>query len=139
MNGRAGQYLFRQLRFGASNRPADPERQKMHKKLREMSRDPSVDLWATDEVHFQQYGSSCRMWIPPDSPTAGRSRKTSGAAVCRQRRRHARRHKQWRLDCPPQSGPESYRESVEADVSAHNRYVPSQNEVVATVEAQFNG
>jgi integrase len=22
--------------------------------------DPSVDLWATDEVHFQQYGSRCR-------------------------------------------------------------------------------
>lgn len=31
-----------------------------------MSRDPAVDLWATDEVHFQQYGSSCRMWIPPE-------------------------------------------------------------------------
>jgi len=26
----------------------------------------SVDLWATDEVHFQQHGSRCRMWIPPD-------------------------------------------------------------------------
>src|SRR5437016_2682090 len=21
-----------------------------------------VDLWATDEVHFQQHGSRCRMW-----------------------------------------------------------------------------
>ncbi|WP_321471532.1 IS630 family transposase [uncultured Paludibaculum sp.] len=31
-----------------------------------MSLDPSVDLWATDEVHFQQHGSSCRMWIPPE-------------------------------------------------------------------------
>lgn len=28
--------------------------------------DPLVDLWATDEVHFQQYGSSCRMWVPPE-------------------------------------------------------------------------
>ena len=28
--------------------------------------DPSVDLWATDEVHFQQHGSRCRMWIPPE-------------------------------------------------------------------------
>jgi transposase len=27
---------------------------------------PSVDLWATDEVHFQQHGSRCRMWIPPE-------------------------------------------------------------------------
>jgi transposase len=25
-----------------------------------------VDLWALDEVHFQQQGSRCRMWIPPE-------------------------------------------------------------------------
>ena len=25
-----------------------------------------IDLWATDEVHFQQYGSRCRMWVPPE-------------------------------------------------------------------------
>lgn len=25
-----------------------------------------LDLWAVDEVHFQQYGSRCRMWIPPE-------------------------------------------------------------------------
>ena len=29
-------------------------------------RNDSVDLWATDEVHFQQHGSRCRMWIPPE-------------------------------------------------------------------------
>ena len=29
--------------------------------------DPTVDLWATDEVHFQQHGSRCRMWIPPET------------------------------------------------------------------------
>jgi transposase len=29
-------------------------------------KDPSVDLWALDEVHFQQQGSRCRMWIPPE-------------------------------------------------------------------------
>lgn len=28
--------------------------------------DTDVDLWATDEVHFQQHGSRCRMWIPPE-------------------------------------------------------------------------
>src|ERR1700684_3556440 len=28
--------------------------------------DDRVDLWATDEVHFQQHGSRCRMWIPPE-------------------------------------------------------------------------
>jgi hypothetical protein len=30
-------------------------------------RDPKVDLWATDEVHFQQHGSRCRMWVPPET------------------------------------------------------------------------
>ena len=28
--------------------------------------DNTVDLWATDEVHFQQHGSRCRMWVPPE-------------------------------------------------------------------------
>lgn len=28
--------------------------------------DPGVELWALDEVHFQQHGSRCRMWIPPE-------------------------------------------------------------------------
>lgn len=30
-------------------------------------RDNEVDLWSIDEVHFQQYGSRCRMWIPPET------------------------------------------------------------------------
>lgn len=25
-----------------------------------------MDLWALDEVHFEQHGSRCRMWIPPE-------------------------------------------------------------------------
>jgi len=29
--------------------------------------DEAVDLWATDEVHFQQHGSRCQMWIPPET------------------------------------------------------------------------
>ena len=29
--------------------------------------DDTVDLWALDEVHFQQQGSRCRMWIPPEN------------------------------------------------------------------------
>ncbi len=28
--------------------------------------DPKIDLWSTDEVHFQQYGSRCLMWVPPE-------------------------------------------------------------------------
>lgn len=37
------------------------------KKILELARDKNVDLWALDEVHFQQHGSRCRMWIPPES------------------------------------------------------------------------
>jgi transposase len=29
-------------------------------------RNSAVDLWALDEVHFQQHGSRCRMWVPPE-------------------------------------------------------------------------
>ena len=29
--------------------------------------DKTVDLWALDEVHFQQQGSRCRMWVPPET------------------------------------------------------------------------
>jgi transposase len=31
-----------------------------------LAADPSVDLWALDEVHFHQHGSRCRMWVPPE-------------------------------------------------------------------------
>ena len=36
------------------------------KKVQAVNADPSVDLWALDEVHFQQYGSRCRQWVPPE-------------------------------------------------------------------------
>src|SRR5712691_7965766 len=36
------------------------------KKLQALSADDRVDLWALDEVHFQQHGSRCRMWVPPE-------------------------------------------------------------------------
>jgi hypothetical protein len=32
-----------------------------------LNADPGLDLWALDEVHFQQYGSRCRMWVPPEN------------------------------------------------------------------------
>jgi len=31
-----------------------------------LSKDNGIDLWFIDEVHFHQYGSSCRMWVPPE-------------------------------------------------------------------------
>jgi transposase len=32
-----------------------------------MARNADIDLWSMDEVHFQQHGSRCRMWIPPET------------------------------------------------------------------------
>lgn len=31
-----------------------------------MNADPTVDLWAMDEVHLRQHGSRCLMWAPPE-------------------------------------------------------------------------
>jgi transposase len=31
-----------------------------------MARNPDIDLWALDECHFQQHGSRCIMWVPPE-------------------------------------------------------------------------
>jgi transposase len=36
------------------------------KKLRKLAAQADVDLWALDEVHFQQHGSRCRMWVAPE-------------------------------------------------------------------------
>lgn len=36
------------------------------KKITEYIASGAVDLWSLDEVHFQQHGSRCRMWIPPE-------------------------------------------------------------------------
>ena len=38
----------------------------VQKKLKRLVKDPDIDLWAEDEVHFQQHGSRCRMWIAPE-------------------------------------------------------------------------
>lgn len=31
-----------------------------------MAIDPNIELWAMDEVMFQQHGSTCKMWIAPE-------------------------------------------------------------------------
>jgi transposase len=36
------------------------------KKLQALKRNRRIDLWAIDEARFEQYGSACRMWIPPE-------------------------------------------------------------------------
>jgi hypothetical protein len=36
------------------------------KKLALLAANPEVDLWSTDECHFQQHGTRCLMWVPPE-------------------------------------------------------------------------
>ena len=36
------------------------------KKLQILARDPTIELWALDEVMFKQHGSTCRTWIAPE-------------------------------------------------------------------------
>ena len=39
----------------------------MHiKKLHRLAQNPTIDLWFEDECHFQQHGSRCLMWVPPE-------------------------------------------------------------------------
>lgn len=53
---------------------------------------PTIDLWAIDEVHFQQHGSRCRMWIPPEDidpiclhePANTSMKKTDGRKITSQ-------------------------------------------------------
>lgn len=37
------------------------------KKLRRLAKRKDIDLWCEDECHFQQHGSRCAMWIPPEN------------------------------------------------------------------------
>ena len=39
----------------------------IQKKLKRLMKDSSIGTWAEDEVHFQQHGSRCRMWIAPET------------------------------------------------------------------------
>jgi len=36
------------------------------KKLRRLAKRNDLDLWFEDECHFQQHGSRCAMWVPPE-------------------------------------------------------------------------
>lgn len=36
------------------------------KKLRKLAHRDDVEIWSLDECHFQQHGSRCIMWVPPE-------------------------------------------------------------------------
>jgi hypothetical protein len=47
--------------------PTLTRQRRLHiKKLRRLGRDERVDLWSLDECHFQQHGTRCLMWVPPE-------------------------------------------------------------------------
>lgn len=41
-------------------------RRHLLKKLRRYVKEKKYEIWSQDECHFQQHGSRCRMWIPPE-------------------------------------------------------------------------
>ena len=163
-----------------------------------MSND-DIDIWSLDEVHFQQYGSRCLMWVPPEvkepvllhHPTRksvgyfGAVRIRDGkfvyqreedmfngdtfwsflkrlrVASCHTQRKvyvildnaryhHARCHKQWRELCSPtftllflpayspELNPIERVWKLSRRLSIHNRYFPTLDHVVKSVEKQFN-
>ena len=164
-----------------------------------MADDPAIDLWAMDEVHFQQHGSRCRMWIPPEvkdpvvlhQPTRKavgyfgavrirdgkfvwrREQDSFNAQTCQEfliqlhqasiasgrraiviadnaKYHHAKLHKDWRdanssefaLDfLPPYSpdlNPVERAWKLTRRSSTHNRHFATLDDLIATVESQFN-
>jgi transposase len=65
------QRIFRQLGFRL-RKPrskianSDPSQKEGFKKILKLIKNDEYDIWSLDEVHFQQYGSRCRMWILPE-------------------------------------------------------------------------
>lgn len=62
---------FQALGFGFANRVRrwlmQTRKSRRHiKKLHDLAQDARFDLWALDEVRFEQHGSACRMGVPPE-------------------------------------------------------------------------
>ena len=63
----SGNWAFGCASRGRPSRKPIPNGKRRIKKLQALMHDAEVDLWATDEVHFQQHGSRCQMWVPPET------------------------------------------------------------------------
>src|SRR4030066_1258499 len=42
------------------------QHKRLLKKLRKLAKNPMNEIWSLDECHFQQHGSRCTMWVPPE-------------------------------------------------------------------------
>lgn len=65
------QRLFRRMGFRLRKpspqvAQADPLKIAAVKKLRRLVRRADVEVWSLDECPFQQHGTRCRMWVPPE-------------------------------------------------------------------------
>ncbi|RLD96856.1 MAG: hypothetical protein DRI92_06595 [Aquificota bacterium] len=49
-----------------SSRTLTPRLSEHIKKLRRLAAKKDLDVWFEDECHFQQHGSRCIMWVPPE-------------------------------------------------------------------------
>ena len=58
---------FAEENHGQSLPIPTPKPRKLLKKLRRMAKRDDMDIWFEDECHFQQHGSRCTMWIPPEN------------------------------------------------------------------------
>ena len=42
------------------------QHKRLLKKLRKLAKNTMNEIWSLDECHFQQHGSRCTMWVPPE-------------------------------------------------------------------------
>ena len=63
----SGGWTFDCANHVPQSRKPIPNGRRRIKKLQALMENGEVDLWAADEVHFQQHGSRCRMWVPPET------------------------------------------------------------------------
>ena len=65
-NGCSASWDFGAVNHGRSSPRPIPEPSGHKKKLRRLAAREDLDLWCEDECHFQQHGSRCAMWVPPE-------------------------------------------------------------------------
>ena len=58
---------FRQRKPRPISSRCDPSKQEDLKKLNEKVQSRKYEIWSTDECHFHQHGSHCRVWIPKEN------------------------------------------------------------------------
>jgi len=164
-----------------------------------MVEDPEIELWVIDEVFFKLFGTTCKMWIPPEDfdpfvlhnparenakyygavrlrdgkfvylkvegvfngdncftflkylrKITARSSKKTVILLDRASYHRAKVHKKWRDACSdkfcleflpsgsPELSPIERVWKLTRRICTHNRYFPAIDDIVASVESQFD-